>query len=75
MLCSARELGLGPEEDRIIELSGDARAGRDLRDELSLDDVTIDVELTPNRGDCLGLAGIAREVGALTGSDCNASVL
>ena len=69
MLCSARELGLGPEEDRIIELSGDARAGRDLRDELSLDDVTIDVELTPNRGDCLGLAGIAREVGALTGND------
>ena len=68
MLCSARELGLGPEEDRIIELSGEARSGRDLRDELALDDVMIDVELTPNRGDCLGLAGIAREVGALTGS-------
>ena len=68
MLCSARELGLGPEEDRIIELSGDARAGRDLNEELALEDVTIDVELTPNRGDCLGMAGIAREVGALTGS-------
>ena len=68
MLCSARELGIGSEEDRIVELSGDARVGRDLREELALDDVTIDVELTPNRGDCLGLAGIAREVGALTGS-------
>ena len=67
MLCSARELGLGTEEDRIIELSRDARIGKELRDELALDDVTIDIELTPNRGDCLGLAGIAREVGALTG--------
>ncbi len=66
MLCSARELGLGAEEDRIIELSEDARIGKDLRDELALEDVTIDVELTPNRGDCLAVAGIAREVGALT---------
>ena len=67
MLCSARELGLGTEEDSIIELARDARIGGDLRVELTLDDVTIDVELTPNRGDCLGLAGIAREVGAITG--------
>ena len=68
MLCSARELGLGAEADRIIELSSDAGIGRELHDELALDDVTIDIELTPNRGDCLGLAGIAREVGALTGA-------
>ena len=66
MLCSARELGLGTEEDRIVELSREAQIGRDLYDEMKLDDVTIDIELTPNRGDCLGVAGIAREVGALT---------
>ena len=66
MLCSARELGLGTEEDRIVALSPEAKVGRDLREELALDDVTIDIELTPNRGDCLGMAGIAREVGALT---------
>ena len=65
MLCSARELGLGLEEDRILELAADTGIGRDLRDALALDDVTIDIELTPNRGDCLGIAGIAREVGAL----------
>ena len=67
MLCSARELGLGTEQDSIVELGRDAAPGRALRDELELDDVTIDIELTPNRGDCLGMEGIAREVGALTG--------
>lgn len=67
MLCSARELGLGMEEDGIVELARDAPVGRNLSDELELEDVTIDIELTPNRGDCLGIAGIAREVGTLTG--------
>ena len=66
MLCSARELGLGAEEDGIVELARDAPIGRSICDELALNDVTIDIELTPNRGDCLGIAGVAREVGTLT---------
>ena len=66
MLCSARELGLGEEADRILRLSPDAGIGGDLREVLELEDVTIDIELTPNRGDCLGIAGISREVGAFS---------
>ena len=53
MLCSAAELGIGDDADGIMELVGDYRAGAALRDALELDDVSIDVELTPNRGDCL----------------------
>ncbi len=69
MLCSARELGLSDEHQGLMELPGDAPVGRDLRDYLGLDDVTIEIDLTPNRGDCLGMEGVAREVGALTGTD------
>ncbi len=65
MLCSAGELGLGDEADGIIELNGDYRPGTPLREALHLDDVSIDVELTPNRGDCLSIRGIARETGVL----------
>ena len=69
MLCSARELGLSDEHQGLMELPADAPIGTDLRDYLSLDDVVIDVDLTPNRGDCLSIDGIAREVGTLTGTD------
>ena len=69
MLCSARELGLSDEHQGLMELPGDAPVGRDLRDYLGLDDVTIEVDLTPNRGDCLGMEGVAREVGTLNGTD------
>ena len=62
MLCSARELGLGDEADGIVELDGDAPLGEDLVEWLGLDDVVIELGLTPNRGDCLSIAGIAREV-------------
>ena len=62
MLCSERELGLGENADGIIELEADAPLGEDLADRLALDDVVIEVGLTPNRGDCLCIAGIAREV-------------
>jgi len=65
MLCSARELGLSEEHQGLMELPADAPLGRDLRDYLSLDDISIDVGLTPNRGDCLGIEGMAREVAAL----------
>lgn len=69
MLCSARELGLSDDHQGLMDLPDDAPVGRDLRDYLQLDDVSIDVDLTPNRGDCLGVLGMAREVGALTGKD------
>jgi phenylalanyl-tRNA synthetase beta chain len=65
MLCSAIELGLGEDADGIIELDADAPVGTPLAEHLRLDDVIIDIELTPNRGDCLGISGIAREVGVI----------
>ncbi|RLK50948.1 phenylalanyl-tRNA synthetase beta subunit [Alkalispirillum mobile] len=65
MLCSARELGLSEDADGLMELPEDAPVGRDLRDYLGLADNVIEVDLTPNRADCLGMIGVAREVGAL----------
>lgn len=68
MLCSLTELGLSDSSDGIIELDDDAPVATDLRDYLSLDDQVMDIDLTPNRADCLSVLGIARELGALTGS-------
>ncbi len=65
MLCSAAELGLGEDHDGILELDPSLAAGDDLREALDLDDRTIDLDLTPNRGDCLSVRGLAREVGVL----------
>lgn len=65
MLCSFSELGISDDHDGIMELPLDAPIGQDIRDYLALDDVTIEVDLTPNRADCLGIRGIAREVGVL----------
>ncbi len=65
MLCSAKELGLSDDNAGLMELPCDAPVGKDLRDYLDLNDIVIEVDLTPNRGDCLSLRGIAREVGAL----------
>ena len=62
MLCSAQELGLGEEAGGILDLDADAPPGADLVDWLALNDVVIEVGLTPNRGDCLCIAGIAREI-------------
>ena len=69
MLCSARELGLSDEHQGLMELPAAAPVGQDLREFLKLNDRIIDVDLTPNRGDCLGIEGIAREVGTLTRTD------
>lgn len=69
MLCSAKELGLAESADGLMELAEEAPVGADFRDYLSLDDVSIDIDLTPNRSDCLGVAGVAREVGVLTSTD------
>ena len=65
MLCSERELGLGESHEGLWDLPGDAPVGADLRDWLSLDDSVIDIDLTPNRGDCFSVLGIAREVALL----------
>ncbi|MFT4465611.1 MAG: phenylalanine--tRNA ligase subunit beta [Sodalis sp. (in: enterobacteria)] len=62
MLCSFAELGIAGDHDGIIELPADAPIGQDIRDYLKLDDNTIDISVTPNRADCLGLLGIARDV-------------
>lgn len=66
MLCAQTELELGEESDGLWELPSDAPVGADLRDWLKLDDKLIDVDLTPNRSDCLSLRGLAREVAVLS---------
>ena len=68
MLCSAKELGLAADAAGLLELPADAPVGTDIRRYLNLDDAALTLKLTPNRSDCLSIAGIAREVGALTGA-------
>lgn len=65
MLCGASELGMEDIIDGLMELPSDAPVGRCLRDYLSLNDSVVEVDLTPNRGDCLSLLGLAREVAVL----------
>lgn len=65
MLCAEDELGLSDDHGGIMELAADAPVGQDIREFLNLNDKIIDVDLTPNRGDCLSIAGMAREVGVL----------
>ncbi|MDH4167170.1 MAG: phenylalanine--tRNA ligase subunit beta [Gammaproteobacteria bacterium] len=67
MLCSARELALSEDSVGLLELPADAPTGATLTEALGLDDTILDVNLTPNRGDCMSVLGIAREVAALTG--------
>jgi len=77
MLCAQDELGLGDEASGLWELPADAPVGTNLVEYLDLDDMIIEVDLTPNRGDCLSIRGLAREVGVLnkvdvTVQDCSA---
>ncbi|MFZ2168052.1 MAG: phenylalanine--tRNA ligase subunit beta, partial [Methylococcaceae bacterium] len=65
MLCSEKELGLAAEANGLMELATDAPVGVDIREYLSLDDTIIEVDLTPNRADCLSVEGLAREVAVL----------
>ncbi len=69
MLCSAVELGLGDDSDGIISLPQDAIVGSPLVEFLNLPDAVIDLDLTPNRGDCFSVLGIARDVAAVTGAE------
>ena len=64
MMCSARELQLGEDHDRIIELPADAPVGTSFADYAGMDDAVFDVSVTPNRQDCMGVYGIARDLAA-----------
>jgi phenylalanyl-tRNA synthetase beta chain len=67
MLCSGRELGFDSDADGLFELPADAPVGEALASYLGLPDASIEIGLTPNRSDCLGMHGIAREVAAELG--------
>jgi phenylalanyl-tRNA synthetase beta chain len=72
MLCSAKELGLAEESDGLWLLPADAPVGSSIRDFLELDDSLFTLKLTPNRSDCLSIAGVAREVAAIAGGTLHA---
>lgn len=65
MLCSFSELAISDDHDGIIELPQDAPIGTDIRDYLQLNDSAIEISVTPNRADCLGIIGVARDVAVL----------
>jgi phenylalanyl-tRNA synthetase beta chain len=64
MLCSARELGLGNEDDGIIEIDEKWEIGTKITEVYALNDAVVEINVTPNRGDCLGIFGIARDLAA-----------
>ena len=68
MLCSEKELGLSEDAAGLMELSADISVGTPLTEALRLDDVMFELEVTPNRPDCLSLIGVAREIRAETGN-------
>ncbi|MGH7896406.1 MAG: phenylalanine--tRNA ligase subunit beta, partial [Candidatus Binatia bacterium] len=68
MLCSARELGLSEDASGLFDLPADLETGQDLVSALGLNDRILEVNLTPNRGDCMSILGVAREIAALTGA-------
>jgi len=69
MLCSAAELGISKDHSGILVLPEESQSGADITRVLGLDDVILELELTPNRPDCMGMIGIAREVSALLGHE------
>ena len=75
MLCGADELGLAESSDGLLELPADAPIGVSLRDYLQLDDVVFELGLTPNRGDCLSVAGLAREIAVINRSPLTSVVV
>jgi phenylalanyl-tRNA synthetase beta chain len=72
MLCSARELGLSDAAAGLLDLPQDLVVGTDLTKALALDDRILEINLTPNRGDCMSVAGVAREVAAVGGKALHA---
>ncbi|MDH5426002.1 MAG: phenylalanine--tRNA ligase subunit beta, partial [Gammaproteobacteria bacterium] len=69
MLCAEKELAMAESSDGLMELPANATVGMDIREYLQLNDMAIEVDLTPNRSDCLSLQGIAREVATLNNCD------
>jgi len=69
MLCAEDELGLSNDHSGIIEIKKDVETGIELINALGLDDVMVEIDLTPNRPDCASVIGIAREVSAFTGNE------
>lgn len=67
MLCSAKELGLSEDASGLLDLPSDLKVGETLSKALSLEDRVLEINLTPNRGDCMSVAGVAREVAAVGG--------
>jgi phenylalanyl-tRNA synthetase beta chain len=68
MLCSAKELGLAEESQGLLELPADVQVGQDIVTALALNDTILEINLTPNRGDCMSVLGVAREVAAQQGT-------
>jgi len=68
MICSESELGISNRADGIMVLENNVKPGQKLQEVLGKGDVVIDVDVTPNRPDCFGIVGIAREIAAVTGS-------
>ncbi len=68
MLCSARELGMSDEHAGLLVLPADAPVGANIRAYLDLDDIILTLKMTPNRGDCLSMVGVARDLAAVTGA-------
>ena len=66
MMCSSKELGLGEDESGILILDSDVTLGSNLVEWLDLEDSVLDIDILPNRPDCLSVIGIAREVSAIT---------
>ena len=65
MLCGASEIDLEDKIDGLLELPADAPVGANIREYLNLDDHVIDISITPNRGDCFSIRGVAREIGVI----------
>lgn len=75
MLCSAKELGLAEEAEGLMELPDDVSPGENLQETLALNDQIIELSLTPNRGDCLSIAGVARELSVINHGEYKSSVV
>ena len=68
MLCSEQELAISDEASGLMELPDDTQIGAPLVEALGLNDVVLELEITPNRPDCLSMIGVAREIGVTTGN-------
>ena len=75
MLCSGAELNLSEDHDGLLALASDAPVGTPIEDYLDLNDHLIEIGLTPNRADCLSIAGVARDLAVATGTEFSAPAL